>query len=147
MSTSTHPTTLSGTGSRMLPGVVGGLAGGVVFGILMQTMGMIPMIAQLVGSESVAVGWVVHLAISAVAGAVFGVLLGSRAGAPGPALVLGLAYGVAWWVGGALLVMPAWLGMPVLVLDTMALQSLMGHLLFGLVLGLVFVGMARRTRT
>jgi predicted lipid-binding transport protein (Tim44 family) len=42
---------------RLVNGVVGGLAGGLLFGVLMQTIGMIPMVAMLVGSKSVVVGW------------------------------------------------------------------------------------------
>jgi len=49
--------------------ITGGLAGGVVFGLMMQSMDMLGMVAMLVSSESVAVGWGVHLAISAVVGA------------------------------------------------------------------------------
>jgi hypothetical protein len=146
MSTTTHATTLSGATHRVVHGIVGGLAGGVVFGVLMQMMGMIPMVAQLVGSESVAVGWIVHLLISSFAGAVFALFLGSRAGTFGPAVGLGLAYGVVWWVVGALLIMPAQLGMPVFVFNATAWQSLMGHLLFGLVLGLVYAALARRSQ-
>ena len=144
MASTTHAMTLSGATHRVAYGIIGGLAGGVVFGALMQMMGMIPMVAQLVGSEAVAVGWLVHLAISAFAGAVFALLLGSRATRFGPAVLLGLAYGVIWWVVGALLIMPAQLGMDVFVFNTTAWQSLMGHLLFGLVLGGVYAGMARR---
>jgi hypothetical protein len=44
--------------SKLVAEVVGGLAGGVVFGIMMQSMGMIPMIASLVGSQSSVVWWV-----------------------------------------------------------------------------------------
>jgi hypothetical protein len=67
---------LSGLVNRVIAGVVGGLAGGVVFGVLMQMMGMIGMVAMLVGSDSVAIGWLVHLVIAAGIGAGFGLLLG-----------------------------------------------------------------------
>lgn len=40
--------------------------------------------------------------------------------------------------------MPARIGMPVLELTPMAWQSLVGHLIFGLVLGLVYVMLSRR---
>jgi hypothetical protein len=40
--------------------------------------------------------------------------------------------------------MPAKLGMPVLQLNTTAWQSLMGHLLYGLVLGIVFSQLVHR---
>lgn len=144
MSTSAHPLNLTATTHRAVYGIAGGLAGGIVFGILMQVMDMIGMVAQLVGSSSAAVGWLVHLGISAFAGVVFAVLLGSLARTVLPAAVTGMAYGVVWWVVGALLIMPAQLGMPVFEFNTMAWQSLMGHLLFGLVLGVVFSLLARR---
>jgi uncharacterized membrane protein YagU involved in acid resistance len=144
MSSATHSMTVSTATHRAVYGVVGGLAGGVLFGILMQMMGMIEMVAQLVGSGSVAVGWIVHLAISAFIGASFAILLGSLARTLVAAALLGMAYGVVWWVLGALLIMPAQLGMPVFELNTPAWQSLMGHVLFGLVLGLVFSVLARR---
>jgi uncharacterized membrane protein YagU involved in acid resistance len=146
MSTTTHSINLTATTHRAVYGIVGGLAGGVVFGLLMAMMDMIGMVAQLVGSSSAAVGWIVHLAISAFIGASFAVLLGSRAKTLVPAALVGMGYGVVWWVLGALLIMPAQLGMPVFELNTTAWQSLMGHLLFGLVLGIVYVVLARRER-
>jgi hypothetical protein len=136
--------------ARLVPavgvGVVGGLLGGVVFGILMQTTGMIPMVAMLVGSRSVAVGWLVHLAISAFIGASFAVLFGRLATSTGRAVVLGLGYGVVWWVVGGLLIMPAKLGMTGMIFHVgkTQWQSLIGHLLYGLLLGLVFGLLAPR---
>lgn len=59
-------------------GAFAGLAGGIVFGVLMQAMDMLGMVAALVGAESVAVGWGVHLVNSAIIGAIFGALLGGR---------------------------------------------------------------------
>ncbi len=144
MTTATHPMTTTSVTPRILHGVVGGLAGGVVFGLLMQMMGMMPMIAMLVGSKSVAVGWILHLAISAFAGALFGLVLGGRLSGYGTAAAAGMVYGFVWWVVGALLMMPLRMGMDPFVLNSMAWQSLMGHLLFGLVLGLVYAALARR---
>jgi hypothetical protein len=146
MSTTTHSMNLTATTHRAVYGILGGLAGGVVFGMLMAMMDMIGMVAQLVGSSSAAVGWIVHLAISAFIGASFAVLLGSLAKSLVPAALVGMGYGVVWWVLGALLIMPAQLGMPVFELNTTAWQSLMGHLLFGLVLGIVYSVLARRER-
>ncbi|MFC8848512.1 MULTISPECIES: hypothetical protein [unclassified Micromonospora] len=126
--------------ARLVAGVAGGLVGGVAFGVMMQAFGMLPMVAMLVGSESVAVGWLVHLANSALFGALFAVLIGRWAANLPAALGAGLAYGLAWWVLGALLIMPAWLGMNAMIfqLDTGAWRSLAGHLVFGLLLGLVY---------
>ncbi len=129
-----------GQSAGLPAGIVGGIAGGVVFGMLMQMMGMIPMIAMLVGSKSSAVGWLVHLGISAFIGATFGLIFGNRASTMGAGAGLGLVYGSVWWVLGALLLMPARLGMPVFVVNSMALKSLMGHMMYGLALGLVYAG-------
>ncbi|MGH3713182.1 MAG: DUF6789 family protein [Micromonosporaceae bacterium] len=124
--------------TRLVAGVVGGLTGGVIFGILMQMMGMMPMVAMLVGSKAVAVGWLVHLFNSALFGAIYAVLFGTWADRLGPGAGLGLVYGVIWWILGALLIMPLWLGMAAFQFNTMAWQSLMGHLLYGLALGVVY---------
>ncbi|MGH3810980.1 MAG: hypothetical protein ACRDUV_00800, partial [Pseudonocardiaceae bacterium] len=112
MTTAHAHTVTSALPSRLVYGIAGGLAGGVVFGLLMQTMGMIPMVAMLVGTEAVAVGWLVHLAISAFIGATFGLLFGTLAARILPGALLGMGYGVVWWVLGALVLMPAQLGMP-----------------------------------
>lgn len=125
-------------------GVVGGLAGGIVFGLLMQMMGMIGMVAMLVGSGSTAVAWVVHLAISAVIGGGFGLLGGRFLTRTSVALGAGAGYGMIWWVLGPLLLMPAKLGMPLFHVDAMAGKSLMGHMIFGAVLGVVAAVVARR---
>lgn len=132
--------------TRVVAGVVGGLVGGVVFGMLMQMMGMITTVAQLIGSGATAVGWLVHLFNSALFGAIFALIVGQWAGRIWPALGLGLVYGVVWWVVGALLIMPAWLGMSEMIftVDSTAVQSLMGHMIYGLLLGGVFVVVAPR---
>ena len=85
-------------------------------------------------------GFVVHMAISAGIGATFGIGLdvtGLRASAG-----LGLAYGLVWWVLGPLTLMPLFMGMGLGVNWTVAamsqaLPSLVGHLVFGTVLGVV----------
>ncbi len=111
---------------------------------MMQMMDMIPMVAMLVGSEAVAVGWVVHLAISVVLGIGFGLVSVKGLDAWGPGIGMGLAYGVVWWVLGALIAMPLRLGMPAFEVNTMAWQSLMGHMIFGIILGAVAVAVVRR---
>ncbi|WP_116244616.1 hypothetical protein [Nocardiopsis sp. FIRDI 009] len=124
-------------------GVVAGLAGGVVFGVLMAMSGMLPMVAMLVGSQSALVGAVVHLAISAVVGLVFGLLAGAVADRAGVTVAAGLVYGAAWWVLGALILMPAMLGMPLFPMNATAMMSLMGHLAYGLVAALALYGLSR----
>jgi hypothetical protein len=130
-------------GRRAAAGALGGLLGGLAFGVMMQMMDMLPMVAMMVGSESVIVGWGVHLAISVTLGIGFGLVSVRGFGSWGRGIATGVGYGVVWWVLGALLAMPARLGMPVFALDTMAWQSLMGHMVFGAILGAGAVAVVR----
>ena len=135
-----HPSISSSLGKRVLAGVAGGLAGGMVFGMLMAMMGMLSMIASMAGSDSAWVGFGVHLMISVLIGLGLTVLFGNRllTGYARGALV-GLAYGAIWWVLGPLMIMPAMLGMPLFALNLTAVLNLMGHMMYGVVLGLVAV--------
>ena len=150
----THTATSSNSGTTirrtptegLVPGLLGGLVGGMAFGMMMQMMDMMPTIAMLVGSESIAVGWMVHLAVSAALGVGYG-LVGSRLlGSWGTGIAGGVAYGLVWWVLGGLIAMPARLGAPLFNLDSMAWKSLMGHMVFGAVLGAVAVSATRSRR-
>ena len=108
--------------SKVGAGIVGGLIAGVVFGMMMQMMTaptpdgeqmpMMQMVAMMVGSQSMLVGWVYHLFNSAIIGTIFGWVLGNRAGSYGAGLGWGAAYGIFWWLLGAQILMPVFLGMP-----------------------------------
>lgn len=79
-----------------------------------------------------------HLFNSALFGAVFVLLFAKLLTFDKRMLakMLGLLYGVAWWVVGALWIMPAWLGMGATVFEVGDNQwwSLAGHLIYGLLL-------------
>ena len=129
-------------------GVYGGLAGGVVFGVLMAMMGMLPLIGNMVGIPSVWVGFLVHLVISATIGGSFAVLL-SASGLRG-GVGSGLAYGVTWWILGPLTVMPLFMRMGLgvnwnVASMSAAMPSLVGHLIFGAILGLTYRWLENRT--
>lgn len=128
------------TAARLAGGAAGGVAGGLVFGALMQMMGMMAMIGGMMGEPSAATGWLIHVGISVVIGLIYAVTLGGAAETLGRGAGLGLVYGAVWWVLGPLLIMPAMMGMPVFQLSQQSLMSLMGHLVYGIVLGLVFAG-------
>jgi hypothetical protein len=146
--------------SRITVGVVAGLVAGIVFGLMMQMMtaptpdgGRVPMmamVAQVVRSDSLVVGWLYHLFNSAVIGGIFGWLLGARSRETGAALLNGAVYGVAWWVVGGLILMPVLLGMPAFApllmapMRPVAWGSLMGHLLYGVILGASYAWLVRR---
>ncbi|MGQ0573592.1 MAG: hypothetical protein ACT4RN_05220 [Pseudonocardia sp.] len=130
--------------TRAMNGVLAGLAGGLVFGALMAMTGMLPMVAMLVGSTSAVVGAVVHLVISAGLGTLFALVVPSLS--TGMMVVAGAVYGVVWWVLGPLLIMPTLLGMTQMIftVDSAALMSLVGHVLFGVVAAGVLLALRRR---
>lgn len=127
-------------------GAIAGLAGGVVFGIMMGMMGMLPMVGMLVRQENALIGFIVHMAISAFIGAVYGLVVGRFAANASTALIGGVINGVVWWVLGALILMPLLLGMNqmVFVIGQAQWFSLMGHILYGLVTSFVFLPLVRR---
>lgn len=132
--------------SSILNGAIAGLGGGLIFGMLMALMGMLPMVGMLVGSESAVVGFIVHMAISAFIGAVYGLVAIRLPQTTGVAIGAGAVNGVVWWVLGALIMMPLMLGMGDMVLKIGGDQwmSLMGHLIFGVVTALIFLRLSKR---
>lgn len=131
---------------RVLGGVVGGIAGGLVFGMLMAMMGMLPLIASMVGSDSAIVGFGIHMMISIAIGLGLTVPFGGLLTGYGRSALIGLAYGALWWVLGPLLLMPLMMGMPPFGFDANSLPSLMGHLIYGVILGVVAVVFLRQRR-
>jgi uncharacterized membrane protein YagU involved in acid resistance len=107
---------------------------------MMAMMGLLPTLATMVGSESPVVGFLVHMMISIMIGLGLTVLFGTRllTGYLRGALV-GLAYGAIWWVLGPLVIMPMMFGGALFVVNAGALLSLMGHMIYGVILGLVAV--------
>lgn len=145
---------------RIRSGVFAGLIAGVPFGLAMQMMsaptptgGTVPMmlmVAMVVRSQSLLFGWVYALFNSAVIGAIFGWLLGQRVQSFAGSLLWGIVYGAAWWILGGLVLMPWLLGMPPFAplamadMRSVAIGSLVGHVLYGLILGLGYVWLEGR---
>lgn len=128
------------TADALKYGITAGLGGGLIFGILMAMMSMLPMVGMLVGQESSVVGFIVHMAISAFFGAVFGLIAARFFQGWTQILIAGVVYGIIVWVVGALIMMPLMLGMNEMVLQVGQAQwaSLVGHIIFGLIAGGIF---------
>lgn len=122
---------------RVLAGIAGGILGAAVFGVVLQATDSITMLGDLVNWEAAYIGWIVHLAIGAILGLVYALTLGVAVRGWVSGAITGLLYGAIAWVVGWLLVLPPLLDMPVFEVDDQALTALGGHLLYGLVLGLV----------
>ena len=134
--------------TRLLAGAGSGLAGGLVFGMMMAKMGMLPMIGSMIGSPTAAAGWAMHLMISAFIGTSFAVIMGWLVTGRVSSLVFAPMYGAAWWLLGPLTLMPLMMGMGLgvnwnLEAAQAMLPSLMGHMIFGVVKGLTYVPLRR----
>ncbi|MDN5821875.1 MAG: DUF1440 domain-containing protein [Brachybacterium sp.] len=131
-------------GRRTLAGALGGIAGGLVFGMMMARMGMLTMIAGMMGSSSAGVGFGIHMMISIVFGIGFSVLAARWLGSWGRSLLAAVVYGIVLWVFGPLLVMPMMMGTAVFAVTGTTMMSLMGHLIYALITAAVTVLISRR---
>lgn len=129
--------------------VGGGSIAGVVFGLMIHfMMGIMPMIGALYGMENAVAGWIAHLVHSVVFAGLFAAIvaqsgLADGASSTGRWLGLGAGYGAVIWLVAAAFVMPAWLSMVGAApagasIPNINPQSLAGHLVYGVVLGLVY---------
>ena len=128
-------------------GVVAGLVGGLLFTLVMVQIGVLPVVAALVGSSSAIAGFFVHLGIATLIGVSYGFLFRAQSYDSGSALGWGVSYGFFWWVLGPLTLMPLFLGgAPQWTTQAAAetFASLTGHLVYGAGLGLSFYGLEAR---
>ena len=143
--------TVEGVGTRglrsVLMGQIGGIIGGLLFTIVMVGIGALPAVASLIGARSVFAGLIVHLIISIVIGSSYGILFRREAYSYGSGLAWGLVYGLLWWLLGQLTLFFVILRQPVdwsLATVLAFYPALVGHLLYGIGLGLFFQFLARR---
>ncbi len=145
--------------SRVGAGIMAGMVAGLLVGFLMQNfrvtvpggdrMPMMAMVASLVGSASVTVGWLVHLISAAVLGAVFAWWFGARVHRLGSGLGWGGFYGLILLALGGLVVLPLLLGSRILApltvpeLRPLATGTFVAYLVYGLILGGVYAFLKR----
>lgn len=129
--------------------VVGGLSGivgGWAFGQWMAKVNHFPLIAGLVHLSSPNAGVALHFVFAFIIGASFGLFFQRDVRSYGSSLAWGLGYGMFWWFLGPMTVMPLWQGRR---LDwsyqhAQALYgSLVGHIVYGLIVGLVYAAVDR----
>ena len=129
-------------GLRIVGRSVGaGLAGGLLFSLLMLQIDFLPKVAELVGSTSRVTGFIVHLAIAIIIGTSYGILFGRQSYDFVSALGWGLSYGFFWSVLGPMTLMPLFLGAPPQWTAEAVgglFPNLIGHLAYGAGLGIIF---------
>jgi uncharacterized membrane protein YagU involved in acid resistance len=122
-------------------GAVAGLAGGLVFTVVMVLVDVLPTVAGMVGARSATAGLIVHLLIAQVIGVSYAVLFRRRSFDLVSGIGWGVSYGFFWWVLGALTLLPMltggapqWNAAGIAA----AFPSLVGHLGYGASLGIIY---------
>jgi uncharacterized membrane protein YagU involved in acid resistance len=121
-------------------GAAAGVAGGLLYAVVLLVTGSWGQIAAVVGGISPLLGLCLHLAISILVGASYGILFRREAPNLASAIAWGMAYGLVGWFIGPLTLLPALQGAP---LWTQALArtqfpSLVGQLMYGAVAAATF---------
>jgi uncharacterized membrane protein YagU involved in acid resistance len=133
----------------LLYGQLAGIAGGVLFTLVTIQAGMLRGTAQLLGMQSAGAGLVIHLIVAMIIGSSYGILFERRETRLGSSIAWGLSYGFFWWLLGSLTLFPAFLRLPVDWSNeavSAGYVSLVGHLLYGLTLGVIFQVLSSRRR-
>ncbi|GCE23798.1 hypothetical protein [Dictyobacter kobayashii] len=131
----------------LLWGALASLAGGLLFSLIMLATGVLPRLASLIGASSPFPGFIVHMIISTIIGMSYGVLFEHEATNVQASLIWGTLYGLAWWFIGPLTILPLLLGVPItwtMQAANILLPSLLGHILYGGLTGVIFLYLQRR---
>jgi uncharacterized membrane protein YagU involved in acid resistance len=135
-----------GYGRALTGGFIAGLVGGWAFGEWMAQVDYFPTVARLIGSNSRIAGASLYYFFAIIIGITFGFLFQREIRGFGSSLICGAAYGIFWWFLGPLTLQPLWLRKP---LDwssdfaSGAFGSLVGHLVYGLIVGLLYAAVDR----
>ena len=131
---------------RLTSGLVAGAAGGLAFGTLMLAnftinaeigrTGMLQLVQQFLGTDSAATVWAVHMTTSILLGLLFSVLIVPQSYRSSILWAVGFIL-VAGFVGSQV-ILRTLVGVPI-VFDAGAAFALIGHIVYGVILGLVYV--------
>ena len=128
-------------------GGLAGLVGGIVSSPVLLVTGILPKIAGLDTSFAGARGLLIHLVISAVIGASYGLLFRNEASNLGLGVAWGWLFGLIWWYLGPLTLLPMLLTGQIDWRPEAAsglLPLLPGHLIYGATTAFVFLLLERR---
>jgi hypothetical protein len=123
----------------LVAGGLAGIVGGWAFGQWMEKAHFFPLSAGLVGSASPGLGKSLHFLFAVIIGATFGLLFQRDVRGYGSSAGWGLAYGIFWWFLGPLTLKsllevqkPDWS----LAHGQELFGSLIGHIVYGLIVGI-----------
>ena len=128
-------------------GVLAGLAGGLLYALVLVATGSLDQIAAIVGGTSPALGFAVHLCISILLGVSYGILFRREAPNLASGIAWGLVFGLIAWFIGPLTLFPLALNGACFWTPADAdaqFPALVGHLIYGPVAAAAFWLLERR---
>jgi len=128
-------------------GAAAGLAGGLLYVLVLEATGSLGEIAAIVGGTSSALGVAVHLSISVLLGVSYGLLFQREAPNLASGIAWGLVYGLMGWYIGPVTLLPLALGHSGLWVPAVAkaqFPAMTGHLIYGSVAAAAFWLLERR---
>ncbi|OCH99227.1 hypothetical protein A8135_08255 [Legionella jamestowniensis] len=134
----------------ILHGIIAGIVAGVVFAIFLFMGGMIETLGAVINMPTKMGGLLVHAAVSIIAGIAFALILGWLIHSWLAAIIWGLLFGLVMWIVGPMTLLPyLTAGTPLFskwtFVDIKAnVPPLVGHLIYGFVLGIVFYALKRK---
>ena len=127
-------------------GALAGIAGGLLYALVLLATGSWSQIAAVVGGSSPWLGFAVHLLISVVLGVTYGLLFYREAPNLASGIAWGLCYGLIGWFIGPLTLLPASQGAPLWTQAQAREQfpSMVGQLIYGAIAAAAFWSLERR---
>jgi hypothetical protein len=133
-------------GRAIFVGGFSGLLGGLIFGRWMSAGDFFPLLAGLGVIHSHGTTVLLHFGVAVLMGSVFGLLFQLDVRGYGSSMGWGLGYAIFWWFLGPLTLLPLIVGArPDWSADqgTVLFGSLVGHILYGLILGVTYATIDR----
>jgi len=128
-------------------GAIAGLVGGLVASPILIVAGVLSSVAGLDTHLSGFQGFLLHLLVSALIGATYGLLFRNEASTLGLGVMWGWLFGLIWWYIGPMTLLPLLLTGACdwrVSAASALLPSLTGHLVFGATTALVFLLLEQR---
>ncbi len=125
----------------LVVGGLGGLIGAWAFLWGIESADFFPLVAGIVGMRAPMAGGTLHYLIGLVIAVTFALLFHRDVRGAGSAVILGMSYGMSWWILGPLTLLPLLMHSPIqwtLEAARASFPSLVAHLLYGAVVGLVY---------
>lgn len=133
-------------------GAIAGIIAGIVFAFFLAHAGMLETLGKIINMPTVTGGLFVHTIVSIGSGIGFALVLGWLINSWLVALVLGVLFGFAMWVGGPMTLLPVLSsGDPLFAKWTIEgikqnIPALVGHIVYGAVLGISYFILKGKTR-